>query len=170
VNNSVSRADIPKIRRRVNNSASKAAKQLRALVGSGIELLRKIKFDQIGHHPIDRRPLNLIEQVNQTFTALASLRAAELLFEWHPKLKQIRFNIGTERGSDIECPNGTFAAEVFATTNLKNNRKLARDIAKVLTRDDVGERYVFFHCPGIAEGLQEKRGAGLGVPIWAVTI
>jgi hypothetical protein len=41
-----------------------------------IEVLVRMKFHELGFHPIENRRLNLIEQVNQTFTYLVSFAAA----------------------------------------------------------------------------------------------
>lgn len=100
---------------------------------SGIELLEQMKFQQIGCDPLNpERRLNVVEQLNQTFTYLASFVAAELLFSWHPGLSELQLNLGTSPGSDLESSEfGGIAAEVFAATHPKSNNKLQKDTAKV---------------------------------------
>jgi hypothetical protein len=116
--------------------------------GDAIRLLAAIKFNKIGRDPLHPgRALNLIEQVNQTFTALVSVRAVDYLFAHHPHAAPFRVNLGTARGSDIESLDGSVAAEVFAATHPASNQKLKKDIAKVRAVP-ARYRYVFFYCPG----------------------
>jgi hypothetical protein len=145
----IERSEIESWRATILASAAKAADDIRSTTGHGIELLRSLKFEQVGRHPFEDRALNVVEQVNQTFTCLVTLRAAELLFDWHPSLRKIRLNVGTRGGSDVESLDSTLAAEVFAAVTPTNNRKLAKDIAKVLAR---------------------AYAAALGVQVWSVGI
>lgn len=119
-----------------------------------IEFLRKIKFEQVGYDPLDtQRPLNFIEQLNQTFTYLASFRAAIILFNRHPGLDSLTLNLGTNSGSDIESDfDGGIAAEVFAAVKPDNNNKLKNDIVKV-SAINAEHKYVFFLCPDCEEGV-----------------
>jgi hypothetical protein len=118
-----------------------------------LEFLRKIKFEQVGYNPLDnQRPLNFIEQLNQTFTYLASFKAAIILFKRHPGLDSLTLNLGTKSGTDIiSAFDGGIAAEVFATVDLHNNNKLQKDIEKV-SSIDAKYKYVFFMCPDFEEG------------------
>lgn len=83
-----------------------------------------MKFSPVGCDPLDAdTPLNLIEQINQTFTYLASAKAVKLLLQLHPELAPFTVNLGTSPGSDIESRTGAaLAAEVFAAVNTSNNR------------------------------------------------
>lgn len=121
--------------------------------GSGLDLFRKLKFEKLGFDPLDStRGLNVVEQVNQTFTYLASFMAARLLFEWHPSMTSLTLNLGTASGSDLESSDcGGIAAEVFAATSPSNNDKLRKDVRKV-DASHASHKYVFFDCPGIAMG------------------
>src|ERR1035437_2926245 len=58
----------------------------------------------MGWHPIDDRPLNLIEQTNQTWTYLVTLKALPFLFERHPDAGGFCLNLGTQAGTDITSP------------------------------------------------------------------
>mgnify|MGYP000873798504 CR=1 FL=1 len=69
----------------VRDAAGRTAARLRNLPEDGLALLRHLKFELAGHHPLEPRPLNLIEQVNQTWTCLVSLKAARMLLERHPE-------------------------------------------------------------------------------------
>lgn len=67
----------------VRASAARAHSWIVAQSGDPLDLLRRIKFDQIGFHPLEDRPLNLIEQVNQTWTFAVAIAAARQLLELH---------------------------------------------------------------------------------------
>jgi hypothetical protein len=123
-----------------------------------MELLYRMKFEETGCDPLNAsRKLNLIEQINQTFTYVASLKAAEYLFNHHPDLKSLTLNLGTRSGWDIETTEiGGIVAEVFAAVHPGNNRKLDKDVEKVGAAD-AEYRYVFFMCPGFDVGLYPEK-------------
>ena len=127
-----------------------------------------MKFSPVGCDPLNSEsPLNLIEQINQTFTYLASAKAVMRLLELHPALAPFTVNLGTSPGSDIESACGSLAAEVFAAVNTSNNRKLARDRAKV-SQTNAQFKYVFFMCPGYEPGRQPQSEREAGVEVWSV--
>ena len=140
--------------------------------GDGLEMLRCMKFQQIGFEPLAARTaLNLVEQINQTFTCLVSFAAARDLFLLHPSLQELTMNIGSANGPDI---SGRFdnvgvpkqlSCEAFAAVDPDNNRKLSKDISRV--RDSAADlKYVFFYAPthntriGL---LREDRGVKIHV-------
>lgn len=134
----------------IRAAADSAAEELGKLLAQGdsLRLLRAVKFAPIGRDPLQpERPLNLIEQTNQTFTYLVSVKAVEFLLRTHPGQVPYRLNLGTAPGPDIVSSNGSVAAEVFAATHPGSNDKLPKDIEKV-RGFDAKHRYVFFHCPG----------------------
>lgn len=147
--------DIEKEIENLRLSAEKSQLKLNDICGYSdpLELLKIFKFEKIGHDPLNnQRPLNFIEQLNQTFTYLASFKAASILFEMHPGLTSMTLNLGTRAGSDIESDfDGGIAAEVFAAVNPKSNNKLKKDIQKV-SSVNVKHKYVFFMCPNIKKG------------------
>lgn len=83
--------------------------KLKGLIRSSspLELFHAMKFEKVGCDPLDsNRPLNLIEQLNQSFTYLASFKASEFLFtsqqhKKHLRGKKLKLNLGTVGGSDI---------------------------------------------------------------------
>lgn len=133
-----------------------------------LEFLRQIKFEKLGFDPLDaERPLNFIEQVNQTFTYFASFKAAGYLFDRHKGIDSLTLNLGTRSGSDIESSfDGGIAAEVFAAVHPNNNKKLQKDIEKV-SLVEAQYKYVFFICPDIEEG-QYFVNHGNGVVVWSL--
>lgn len=151
-------------------SANRALEQLGRQLqeNSSLHVLANIKFRRIGCDPLDiERPLNLIEQVNQTFTYMASVRAVKKLMELHPTLAPFTLKLGTASGADIESHCGALSAEVFAAVSPSSNRKLANDVKKV-SQTSARFKYVFFMCSDIGPGRQPKLERGLGVEIWSV--
>jgi len=147
---------VQRIHTAANNTAMNINEQ--SGYGTGIELLEKMKFGKLGVDPLDsERELNLIEQLNQTYTYLASFKAAEHLFGWHLGLAKLTLNLGTSSGSDLESKEfGGIAAEVFAATKPNSNDKLRKDIKKV-QGTEAQHKYVFFNCPFIEAGKYAVR-------------
>ena len=152
-------------------SAEETRKALASLAAEndGIQFLSEMKFSEIGKDPLNRnRALNVVEQVNQTFTYLASFKAVEYLLKLHPEGAPYVLNLGTASGSDIESKNKQYlAAEVFAAVNPTNNNKLTKDIEKV-SKAEAKFRFVFFMCPGIDKGRQQGRPEYPGVEVYSL--
>lgn len=151
-------------------SAAMALQNVRSAANGSdaIKVLWQMKVAALGCNPLDAEsPLNLIEQLNQTFTYIASARAVKILLAEHPSDAPYKLNLGTTAGSDIESQNGRIAAEVFAAVNTSNNRKLVKDIEKVRATSAYA-KYVFFMCPGISQGRQLTLEKGSDVKIWSV--
>jgi hypothetical protein len=130
-------------------------------------LFSKMKFGGIGFDPLNsNRALNIIEQINQSFTYLASFYALEVLFVEYPELAPFRLNLGTAPGSDIESECGSLAAEVFAAVAPTSNQKLKKDINKVLGTD-AKLKFVFFMCPNFELGRQPHLEKD-NVVVWAL--
>ena len=134
---------------------------------SSAVVFSKMKFGGVGCDPLNPdRQLNLIEQINQSFTYLASFLATEILFDNHLDLAPFRLNLGTASGSDIESCCGSLAAEVFASVTPSNNQKLKKDIDKVAATD-AAIKYSFFMSPGYDGGRQASMERE-GVRVWAL--
>lgn len=154
----------------ISSSAERAVRNLEALCRDEdpVTVLKRIKFETVGFDPLGERKLNLIEQVNQTFTYLASLKAAAYLLEKHPVHAPYKLNLGTVSGSDVESRDGKVAAEVFAAVAPTNNRKLAKDLEKVAATR-AKHRYVFHACPGYDEPA-ERAGPGKHSKVTVVSL
>jgi hypothetical protein len=154
----------------VTQSATKAMEQVAMLPKEqALRSLWSMKIEQVGCDPLDDdAPLNLIEQLNQSFTYVASAKAVKVLLSLHPELAPFTLNLGTTAGSDIESPKGRgLAAEVFAAVNTKNNCKLSKDIEKVGIVN-AQFKYVFFMCPGYEPGRQAQLETRHDVEVWSV--
>jgi hypothetical protein len=145
-----SEADILELEHAINSSAERAVRALRTLLASApaVVALAAVKFENIGCDPLSDRPLNLIEQVNQTFTYLATCEALRELFHRHPEATPFVINLGTAAGPDIIAKDQSIVAEVFATTHPRSNDKLRKDVMKVSNWSAAAHKYVFYSCPG----------------------
>jgi hypothetical protein len=150
-------------------SAAHTAKWLAARTNDDpMSPLRAMRFDAVGHDPLTGEPLNVVEQLNQTFTILVSLRAIEQLFEIHPDAGGFRLALGTSSGRDIESVKERLvAAEVFSATRPTSNQKLKKDQMRLVS-DPAQYRYVFFCCPGYSAGRQLKLETISGIQVYAV--
>ena len=146
-----SEKEIDSYEERLTKLADLSVERLMTRQERGLELLRLLRFSKSGRHPLEDRDLNFIEQVNQTFTYLVSLRAVRLLLEQYPGIDGFLLNLGTQAGSDIESFDRTVAAEVFAAVTPSNARKFVKDIQKVL-KSPAKHKYVFFDAPGSLQG------------------
>lgn len=114
----------------------------------------RLKFTEAGHDPLNiDRPLNVIEQLNQTFTYLASVEAARWLLSHHPGCVPLVLNLGTLSGFDIQSECGQFVAETFAVTHPGSNDKLRKDVGK-MQATVAAHRFVFYISPSTAGPFQ----------------
>lgn len=133
-----------------------------------MDFMERLKFEKMGYDPLNSdRNLNFTEQLNQTFTYLASMKAAEFIFNEHPGISSLTLNLGTAPGSDLETNDcGGIAAEVFAATKPSSNNKLNKDIQRV-SETDAKYKYSFFMCPGIECGEYLQKST-LDVIVWSL--
>jgi hypothetical protein len=145
---------IQPLRALVLDASERAAAAMRKLLENqpAMGALARMKFEELGFHPIENRRLNLIEQVNQTFTYLVSFAASEDILARHPGSAPLHLNLGTSSGYDLVSPSQGVVAEVFAAVRRNNNRKLAKDVVKV-DGSEAQHKYVYFHCPSEVPGV-----------------
>lgn len=168
---SVTRSDIREHLEALRASAEQTQNKLAELADAkdALEFLYQLKFNPVGCDPLSQsRELNVIEQLNQTFTYLASFNGAEFLFSRHPTVQILMLNLGTAAGSDIETPeDGGIAAEVFAAVTPRNNGKLTKDVKKV-SRAKATHRYVLFMSPECEAGRYPVASNPEGVIVWSL--
>jgi hypothetical protein len=165
--------DLDALVKSVRAAADKTVRALRVIVANepdSLQVLRMMKFDEIGHHPSDPRALNIIEQVNQTFTYLVTLEAARWLLTNHPEAGGVRVSLGTAPGFDLESLEAqVVAAEAFAATRPRSNDKLRKDIQRLVEKaPGFRHRYVFFSCPGYPQGRQPQLETAQTVIVWSL--
>lgn len=132
----------------------------------------QMKFEQVGFHPVADKPLNFIEQLNQTFTYLAAVDGARMIWKFHPEVRELTVYPGAHapKGTlDIEATDGasSIGAETFSAVKPSNNGKLNRDIQKLLTRKEV-YRYIFFISPKYPENKRQAVLEAEGVQVWSL--
>ena len=157
---------------RIRASAARIHDWIAAQTGDPLDMLRRMKFETVGFHPIEGHPLNLVEQINQTWTFAVALAAARQLLLLHPDAGGFHLAPGANAALALDIMSqveGLVGAETFAAVDPRNNRKLEADIAKLAGRPEE-HRYVFFMSPrflGNERRPQFERG---GVQVWSVDI
>lgn len=168
----ITRADLGGYRRLLMASAQHTQLAIEKLASTEdpIAFLAKLKFEKTGCDPLDvRKSLNLIEQLNQTFTYMASFNGAEFLFTRHEDVRSLKLNLGTSRGFDIESDQaGGIAAEVFSAVTPKNNQKLGKDVKRV-SGSQAKHRYVLFTSPECTRaGPYSSRSGSPEICVWSL--
>lgn len=138
--------------------------------GCPFSLMEALKFERIGRHPMLGHPLNVVEQVNQTWSWIAALRAAEVLLEWHPETEGLELAPDATMSIDLDIMSfqpGLVGAEVFAAVDPRNNRKIAKDVAKMAQRPEQ-HRYVFFMSPMFPNFERQEQFEKDGVQVWSL--
>lgn len=157
----------------IRSSAQRTVRALKDIVATesdSLHVLRLMKFSGVGHHPTENRTLNIIEQINQTFTYLASVEAARWIFQHHPEVTGLRLNLGTHRGFDLESLEPKMVvAEVFAATHPNSNDKVRKDVRRLVEQaPEIPHRYVFFSCPEFKTLGRQAAFERDGVQVWSL--
>src|SRR5271156_7229809 len=105
-------------------SAARAQSWIAAQSGDPLDLLRRMKFEPVGFHPIEDRPLNVVEQINQTWTYAVALSATRVLLELHPEAGGFKVAPGAHMALPLDIMSeepGLVGAETFAAVHPRNN-------------------------------------------------
>jgi hypothetical protein len=86
----------------VRASTKRAQTWIAAQSGDPLDMLRRMKFEPIGFHPLEDRSLNLIEQINQTWTFAVAISAARQLLRLHPDVGGLRLTPGAYASLDLD--------------------------------------------------------------------
>lgn len=89
--------------------------------------------------------VNLVEQINQTWTYLVALAVAKQLLELHPEANGYRLAPGAHASQALDImseADGLVGAETFAAVHPRNNDKLNNDLRKMAARTELN-RYIF---------------------------
>ena len=138
--------DLDRLERQIQRSVDTTAGLLKTLLQSRdtLEFFARLKFTEAGRDPLDcDRTLNVVEQLNQTFTYLATIGGARWIISNHPDCQPLVLNLGTASGFDIQSQCGRFVAETFAVTHPRSNDKLRKDISKI-QQVAADHRFVFY--------------------------
>ena len=146
----------------------------------GLSVLRVFKFSKrLGRHPFQHNSINLIEQINQTWTALVTLYAVQFLFAKHEDAGGFRVCFGTEAGTDIVSLAPTnltspriVAAEAYAAVHPRTNNKLQKDYMKLIREHPTAHsRYIFYGGPKVRhERLASLERRLDGVEVWGIKV
>lgn len=164
--------DIDNHLNRVRRSAAEARAWLTSQTGDPMDFLRRMKFDPVGSHPIEGHPLNMVEQINQTWTYVVALAAARQLLQLHPDAGGFYLAPGAHASKPLDIMSdidGMVGAETFAAVNPVNNRKLALDLVKMAARTEQ-HRYIFFMSPKFPGTQRLPLFEREGVQVWSVDI
>ncbi len=157
---------------KLEQSATRTAAWVSAYSGSPLDLIRHMKFDLVGFHPITHSRLNVIEQVNQTWTYAVALLAAKKLFELHPDARAFHLAPGAHASQPLDVMSdvaGLVGAETFAAVRPQNNQKLAKDLKKLAASAEQ-HRYVFFMSPLFPGTRRLERFEREGIQVWSVDL
>ncbi|WP_292533530.1 hypothetical protein [Methylocystis sp.] len=165
-------ADAEALTDKVRAAADYAQEWLLGQIGDPLGLFRQMKFEPVGFHPISHGALNLVEQINQTWTFLVAIAAAKQLLMLHPEAGGFRIAPGAHASLPLDIMSeveGLVGAETFAAVSPRNNDKLQKDLGKLQGRIEK-HRYVFFLSPlfpGTARRPQFESG---GIQVWSVDV
>jgi hypothetical protein len=165
-------ADVDRHMDQLRASARRVRDWVAAQSGDPLDLLRRMKFDPVGYHPIEDRSLSFIEQINQTWTFAVALAAARQLLALHPDVGGFRLAPGAHASIPLDIMSeaeGQVGAEIFAAVSLRNNGKLAADLAKMAQRREI-HCYVFFLSPQFPKAERLPQFERDGVQVWSVTV
>jgi hypothetical protein len=140
--------------------------------GDPLDMLRQMKFETVGFHPIEGHPLNLVEQINQTWTYTVALAAARQLLVLHPEAGGYQLAPGAYASAPLDIMSvaaSLVGAETFAAVDPRNNRKLEMDLAKMAARPEQ-HRYVFFLSPKFPGAQRLAQFERDGVEVWSVDV
>lgn len=150
------------VRRDQIRAAAQVTRQALAeqLVWNPMEAMFTLKFREFGRHHLEARPLNIIEQLNQSFTVMASLAAAEHLLDHYGDFGGLELNPGARSGRDIQSHNPqdlAIEAEVFTCGRSDFRRKIMNDTRR-FEGANADHCFVFFYCPITNNGGESRQG------------
>lgn len=163
-------ADADVLLNRIRASAQRAHDWIAAQSGDPLDMLKRMKFEPVGFHPIEDRALNVVEQINQTWTYFVAASAAKRLLEMHPDVGGFFLAPGAHASLELDIMSATpgeVGAETFAAVDPRNNRKLFLDLQKMSARTE-RHRYVFFMSPLYPVAGRQRQLEREGVEVWSL--
>lgn len=156
----------------IEAAAAKTQAWLAGHSGTPMHLLRAMKFEAVGFHPIADHALNVIEQINQTFTFAVALAATRELLKRHPNAGGFVLAPGAHMSQPLDIMSvaeGLVGAETFAAVDPRNNNKLSKDLKKLSIRPEA-HRYIFFASPLHPGTMRLEKFEQGGVQVWSVDV
>jgi hypothetical protein len=164
--------DADRLMEQVRTSAVKVQNWTAAQSSDPLDMLRSMKFKAVGFHPIKGHALNLVEQINQTWTFVAAIAAVRQLLKLHPDAGGFRLAPGAHACLALDIMSeveGLVGAETFAAVTPGNNGKLEGDLCKLAARPEK-HRYVFFMSPGYPGNKRQQQLERDDVQVWSVDV
>lgn len=140
--------------------------------GDPLDMLRRMKFDSVVFHPIEGHALNIVEQINQTWTYCVAIAATRQLLLLHLDAGGFRLTPGAHACQALDIMSvvqGFVGAETFAAVTPRNNGKLDADLLKLSTRQEK-HRYVFFMSPLFPGNKRLSQFEQSGVQVCSVDV
>jgi hypothetical protein len=165
-------ADADLLMDRVRTAAASVQSWIAGQAGDPLDMLRRMKFEPVGFHPISGHPLNIVEQINQTWTFCVALAAARQLLLLHPGAGGFHLAPGAHACQALDIMSvaeGCVGAETFAAVTPRNNGRLDADLLKLSTRREK-HRYVFFMSPKYPGNKRLPAFEQHGVEVWSVHV
>jgi hypothetical protein len=162
--------DADELMDKIRASAVRFHDWVSAQSGDPMDMLRRMKFEPIGFHPVEHRPLNLVEQINQLWTYSVAIAATKQLLELHPEAEGFYLAPGAHASQALDIMSGLdglVGAETFAAVHPNNNKKLAFDLDKLSARSE-RFRYVFFMSPLFPRSERQMALERDGIQVWSV--
>jgi len=165
-------ADADLLMDKVRAAAASVRSWMAQQTGDPLDMLRRMKFEPVGFHPVGGHALNVVEQINQTWTYCVALAAARQLLLLHPDAGGFRLAPRAHACQALDIMSvveGFVGAETFAAVTPRNNGKLDADLLKLSTRHEK-HRYVFFMSPLFPGNKRLPQFEQPGVQVWSVDI
>lgn len=165
-------ADADLLMDRVRTAAASVRSWMARQTGDPLDMLRRMKFEPVGFHPVGGHALNIVEQINQTWTYCVALAAARQLLLLHPDAGGFSLAPGAHACQALDIMSvveGFVGAETFAAVTPRNNGKLDADLLKLSTRLEK-HRYVFFMSPLFQGNRRLLQFEQPGVQVWSVDV
>jgi hypothetical protein len=165
-------ADADLLMDKVRTAAASVRNWIAGQTGDPLDMLRRMKFEPVGFHPIGGHALNIVEQINQTWTFCVALAATRQLLLLHPDLEGFHLAPGAHACQALDIMSvaeGCVGAETFAAVTPRNNGKLGADILKLSTRHEK-HRYVFFMSPQYPGNKRLPAFEQHGIEVWSVDV
>jgi len=165
-------ADADRLMALIRTAAARIQNWIATQSGDPLDTVRRMKFEPIGFHPIEGHALNLVEQINQTWTFAVALAATRQLLLLHPDAGGFRLAPGANACLALDIMSeveGLVGAETFAAVTPSNNGKLATDLCKLAARSEK-YRYVFFMSPGYPGNKRQPQFERDGIQVWSVDV